>query len=60
MENFVVDNMFIDGCLACPLIVAIDVGRYCLKVVAVSPGHLMKWLLLMVVIHINTDGENCH
>ena len=56
--GFVVDNLFCGGCLAYPLIVAVDIGRYLQTAVAVSPNHPLKWLLLMAVIHVDAGGEN--
>ncbi len=41
--GLVVDSMFCCGCLACPLIVAVDIRRCHWTAVAVRPGHPVKW-----------------
>ncbi len=58
--GYVVDNMFCGGCFVCPLIVAVDLGRCHWTLVAVSPGHLEKWLLLVAVIHFDACCEKRH
>lgn len=45
-------------CLACPLMVAVDVGWCHMKVLAGSPGNPVECLLLMTVIHVDADGVN--
>lgn len=60
MVGFVVDSLCYGGCLACPLIVAINIGMCCMMAVAASPDHPEKWLLLMATIHAKTGGEKRH
>ncbi len=37
--DFVEDNISCDDCLACPMIVAVDIGRCCQTAGAVCPSH---------------------
>ncbi len=43
LVGFVVDKMFYNGCLTCPLNVTVDIGRCYWTTMAVSPGHAVKW-----------------
>ncbi len=40
--GLVVRNMFSSGCLACPLIITIDIGSSHPTTVTIRPGQLMK------------------
>ncbi len=53
----VVDSMFCSGCLVCSLIFAVEMVRWCWTVVAIRPGQLVKWWLLMAVIYVDVDGK---
>ena len=43
-----------------PIVVASDLGKYCLMASTITPGHVLKWPLLMAWIQVLVVGEKAH